>query len=114
MKRILVFMLVLMFALSLVGCGGDKKPAADSKEAPKGEYKANLKVTMTQVVTHPYAVGAKKFGDLLKERTNGRIQVTVYTDSQLAKGEREMLEALQQGTIDIYVGSTGPVGNFSP
>src|SRR6185369_11362417 len=40
--------------------------------------------------------------------------VKVYTDSQLAKGEREMLEALQQGTIDIYVGSTGPVGNFSP
>ena len=114
MKRIVVFILVLMFALSLVGCGGDKKPAADSKEAPKGEYKANLKVTMTQVVSHPYAVGAKKFGDLVKERTNGRIQVTVYTDSPLAKGEREMLEALQQGTIDIYVGSTGPVGNFSP
>jgi tripartite ATP-independent transporter DctP family solute receptor len=25
-----------------------------------------------------------------------------------------MLQALQMGTIDIYVGSTGPVGNFSP
>jgi tripartite ATP-independent transporter DctP family solute receptor len=25
-----------------------------------------------------------------------------------------MIEGLQQGTIDIYVGSTGPVGNFSP
>jgi hypothetical protein len=25
-----------------------------------------------------------------------------------------MVEALQQGTIDIYVGFTGPVGNFSP
>ena len=78
------------------------------------DFKANFKVTMTQAITHPYALGALKFGELMKERTNGRIQVTVYSDSQLAKGEREMLEALQQGTIDIYVGSTGPVGNFSP
>jgi TRAP-type transport system periplasmic protein len=73
-----------------------------------------MKVTMTQVATHPYAVGATKFADLIKERTNGRYLITVYTDSQLAKGEREMIEALQQGTIEIYVGSTGPVGNFSP
>ena len=113
MKRVIALVLMLMFVAALAGCGGsgDKKPAA---EAPKGEYKANLKVTMTQVATHPYAVGATKFGELVKERTKGRIQVTVYTDSQLAKGEREMLEGLQQGTIDIYVGSTGPVGNFSP
>ena len=69
---------------------------------------------MTQTAAHPYALGANKFGDLVKERTNGRIPLKVFTDSTLAKGEREMLEGLQQGTIDIYVGSTGPVGNFSP
>ncbi|MEI7612883.1 MAG: TRAP transporter substrate-binding protein [Betaproteobacteria bacterium] len=88
--------------------------SVQAAEPAKSDYKANFKVTMTQAITHPYAVGALKFGELLKERTQGRLQVTVYSDSQLAKGEREMLEALQQGTIDIYVGSTGPVGNFSP
>ena len=102
MKRITALGLILMSTFVL---------AADP---PKSEYKANFKVTMTQTAAHPYAVGATRFGELLKERTGGRLQVTVYTDSQLAKGEREMLEALQQGTIDIYVGSTGPVGNFSP
>lgn len=78
------------------------------------EFSANYKITMTQTAAHPYGVGAQKFADLLKERTKGRITATVYTDSQLAKGEREMIEALQQGTIDIYVGSTGPLPNFSP
>jgi tripartite ATP-independent transporter DctP family solute receptor len=73
-----------------------------------------MKITMTQTKGHPYEIGAQKFADLVKERTGGRIEATVFTDSQLAKGEREMVEALQQGTIDIYVGSTGPVGNFSP
>lgn len=98
MKRMIAFVLISMFSYA---------QAAD-------EYKANLKVTMTQTAAHPYGVGANKFADLVKERTNGRITVKVFTDSQLAKGEREMLEGLQQGTIDIYVGSTGPVGNFSP
>ncbi|MDF2813940.1 MAG: dicarboxylate transporter, DctP subunit [Paenibacillus sp.] len=110
MKRIISYVLLLLFVLSMAGCAGSSKPA----ETPKGEFKANYKVTMTQVATHPYAVGANKLGEIIKERTKGRIQLTVYTDSQLAKGEREMIEGLQQGTIDIYVGSTGPVGNFSP
>jgi tripartite ATP-independent transporter DctP family solute receptor len=109
-KKLVAIMLLLVFVIAVAGCGGgDKKPAAD-----KGEYKATMKLTSTQTKDHPYNVGAQKFADLIKERTNGRIQITIYPDSQLGKGEREMLEGLQQGTIDIYVGSTGPVGNFSP
>ncbi len=102
MKRVLATLVASVF----VAAGGQALAQAD--------FKANYKITMTQAATHPYGVGAQKFADLLKERTKGRITATVFTDSQLAKGEREMIEALQQGTIDIYVGSTGPVGNFSP
>lgn len=108
MKRIITFAVLALFVLSLAGCGSSK-PAEQ-----KGEYKATLKLTMTQSAQHPYGLGATKLAELVKERTNGRINITVYNDSQLAKGEREMIEGLQQGTIDIYVGSTGPVGNFSP
>lgn len=99
MKKILAIVLVLIVAGTV---------------AAQSDFKANYKVTMTQTTTHPYALGAYKLGELIKERTNGRITLTVYTDSQLAKGEQEMIQALQMGTIDIYVGSTGPVGNFSP
>ena len=108
MKRIITFAILVLFVLALAGCGSSK-PAE-----PKGEFKANFKLTMTQSAQHPYGLGATKLAELMKERTNGRITITVYNDSQLAKGEREMIEGLQQGTIDIYVGSTGPVGNFSP
>jgi len=97
------FLIVLLVAMTLVG-----------SLAAQSDFKANYKVTMTQTAQHPYAIGAYKLGELIKERTNGRITLTVFTDSQLAKGEQEMIQALQMGTIDIYVGSTGPVGNFSP
>lgn len=108
MKRIITFAILVLFVLALAGCGSSKPPEQ------KGEFKANYKLTMTQSAQHPYGLGATKLAELVKERTNGRITITAYNDSQLAKGEREMIEGLQQGTIDIYVGSTGPVGNFSP
>jgi len=99
MKKTLAMVLVLIAIASVTA---------------QSDFKANYEVTMTQTANHPYAIGAYKLGEIIKERTNGRITLTVYTDSQLAKGEQEMLQALQMGTIDIYVGSTGPVGNFSP
>ncbi len=63
---------------------------------------------------HVYTMGGQRFVDLVRERTQGRIKILVFPSGQLAKGEREALEGLQQGTIDFYVGSTGPVGNFAP
>jgi TRAP-type transport system periplasmic protein len=63
---------------------------------------------------HVYTMGAHRFADLVRDRTQGRIKITVFPSGQLAKGEREALEGLQQGTIDFYTGSTGPVGNFAP
>jgi len=63
---------------------------------------------------HPYNIGARKFADLIKERTNGRIEIKLYPSNQLGKGEREMTEGVQQGAIDLLVSSTGPLGGFSP
>ncbi len=78
------------------------------------EYKVVWKLASTQSMDHPYMIGAQKFADLMKERTNGRIQTKLYPSNQLGKGEREMTEGIQQGAIDLLVTSTGPLGGFSP
>lgn len=80
----------------------------------QAEYKATMKLASTQPMDHPYMVGAKKFADLIKERTSGRITIKLYPSNQLGKGEREMTEGIQQGAIDLLVTSTGPMGGFSP
>ncbi len=82
--------------------------------AVSAEYKATMKLATATAPDHPYNVGAQKFIDLIKERTNGRIQIKLYPALQLGKGEREMLEGVQQGAIDLLVTSTGPLGGFSP
>jgi tripartite ATP-independent transporter DctP family solute receptor len=78
------------------------------------QYKATMRLASATAPDHPYNLGAQKFADLIKERTKDRIQIKIYPSLQLGKGEREMLEGVQQGAIDLLVTSTGPLGGFSP
>ena len=101
MKKTLLFIFATLLVIVVAG------PAA-------AQYKATMKLASTQSMDHPYMVGAQKFADLIKERTNGRIEIKLYPSNQLGKGEREMTEGIQQGAIDLLVTSTGPLGGFSP
>ena len=108
MKKYFLLLPLIMAVLiiPLNGCSRDK--------SPKEGAKAQLKLATATAMAHTYNQGALKFADEIKAKTKGRIEITVYPDGQLGKGEREILEAVQQGTIDLYVGSTGPLGGFSP
>jgi len=72
-----------------------------------------LKLATVTPSHHAYAVGANEFARLIKEGTNGEVIVKVFPAGQLGKGERELLEGIQLGTIDMAVTATGPVSNFS-
>ncbi len=60
-----------------------------------------------------YDVGAHTFCDEIEKGTAGRYKCQVYPASALG-GEREEIEAVQLGTQDLVLTSTGPVGNFVP
>lgn len=62
---------------------------------------------------HPTQFGLDHFAGLVSERTNGAVRIDVYPNRQLGE-EREMVEGLQLGTVDMAVVSTGPLGAFSP
>ena len=60
-----------------------------------------------------YDIGANVFCETLDKNTQGRYKCQVYPASALG-GEREQVEAVQIGTQDLVITSTGPVGNFVP
>lgn len=122
MRRLFNGLAILLLLAGLVGCGRAAAPAqtqAGAGQTPgaAGEgnsgFTAEYKLYSPTPADHVYTLGAQRFADLIKERTGGRIVITVYPANQLAKGEREALQGLQQETIDLYAGSTGPVGNFT-
>jgi C4-dicarboxylate-binding protein DctP len=60
----------------------------------------------------PKGKAAEKFKELAEERTQGRVKVEVYPNSQLYK-DKEELEALQLGTVQLLAPSIskfGPLG----
>ena len=72
-----------------------------------------LKIGWTNTIDSHYGMGVTTFGDEVFKRTNGRYKLQYFPSGALG-GEREMLEAVQLGTEDMVITSTGPVGNFVP
>ena len=72
-----------------------------------------FKIGWTNTIDSHYGVGVTTFGEEIAKRTNGRYKLQYFPSGALG-GEREMLEAVQLGTQDMIITSTGPVGNFVP
>ncbi|MBQ4567877.1 MAG: DctP family TRAP transporter solute-binding subunit [Desulfovibrio sp.] len=62
---------------------------------------------------NPYGQGADYFAKLVKERTNGEVEIKVYPSSQLGN-QRDLVEGLTFGTVDMTLTGTAVMGNFVP
>ena len=72
-----------------------------------------LKIGYATTATSHYGVGSSAFCDDIDKGTQGRYKCQQFPSSALG-GEREMIEAVQLGTLDLVNTSTGPLGNFVP
>jgi len=97
---------VLLVALSLsLLVAWSAAPAA-------AQYKPEFKNSLVVGPTGPWGEAAAKFADLLKERTQGRINVKNYFAGQLFAGKQtNEFTLLNQGVADFALGSTI---NWSP
>lgn len=62
---------------------------------------------------NPYGQGADYFAKLVKERSNGDIIIQVFPSSQLGN-QRDLVEGLTLGTVDMTLTGTAVLGNFVP
>lgn len=61
----------------------------------------------------PYAQGATLFAQKVTEKTNGTVEVQVFPNSQLGN-QRDMIEGMIFGTVDMCMSTTAVLGNFVP
>lgn len=61
----------------------------------------------------PECLGALRFGELAEKKTGGRVKVQVYPLSQLG-AQREMLEGLRLGTIEMTMVTVGFMSSYDP
>ncbi len=60
-----------------------------------------------------YGMGMTRFGEVLEELSGGDMTLVQHPAAALG-GEREMIEAVQIGALDMVITSTGPLPNFVP
>jgi len=79
--------------------------------AGSADAKVNLRFAYASNAT-PTKEAMAKFGEYLKEKTNGEVTVTYFPDSQLG-GERELVEMVQSGALDMTKVSGGLLESFA-
>lgn len=72
-----------------------------------------LKLNMPLAQNSHYGAAVDTFAKEVEKRTNGRYKVQNFYAAALG-AERESIEGLQLGTLDLTWTSTGPVPNFVP
>ena len=78
----------------------------------QGAYKHEYKVSTVVGTAFPWGKGAQDWIDLVKARTQGRINMKLYPGVSLINGDQTReFSAMRQGVIDLAVGSTI---NWSP
>lgn len=64
-------------------------------------------------VNHPHNKASLKFAELVKEKTNGDIEVQVYPAGQIGKAPN-LMEQLQMGSVQMFQGGVGWWGSSYP
>jgi len=99
-KNILVFILslvmVVTFLPNIIGMGQEKIIIKAAHVAP---------------TTNPYHLGLEYFAKLVKERTNGQVEVEIFPATQLGN-ERDMVEAMQMGALEMAVIANAVFGSI--
>ncbi|MDA8441396.1 MAG: TRAP transporter substrate-binding protein [Peptococcaceae bacterium] len=94
-------------ALSLTACG--TTPQQQGAKAPQETM--TLRLADNQAPNYPTVTGDNEFAKLVKERTNGRINIVVYPNAQLGD-EKTVIEQLQMGAIDLGRINASPLASF--
>ncbi len=81
--------------------------------AAPASAQTTVKIGYALAPTSHYGEAGKVFAEELAKLTSNRFKVEQFPSSALG-GEREMIESLQLGNLDMVVTSTGPVSNFVP
>lgn len=126
MKKFFALLLVVVMSLSLIACAQESTttpppeptPETSSEAAPEEpvandvqELKLNLGMDSPEdTVTYLFS---KKFSDLVKEKSGGKIDIQVYSNGALGK-DTELVESVQAGEVDFVVQNTAPEVSFVP
>jgi tripartite ATP-independent transporter DctP family solute receptor len=108
MKKSLFLGLFCLIVVGLLTAGGGAEKKGEGIALGK-----EFKLGYINSPIGPMHEAALKFGELLREATQGKYSIKVYPSSQLGN-ERELTEAVILGTVDMTLSGPTPVSWYIP
>lgn len=115
MKKLFVLLLCAAMVISLAACGStNEQPAeapAEGASGAAGEVRV-IKLGHSVTETSAWHQGALRFAELVAEKTGGAIEIEIYPNCTLGS-EREMIEGMGLGSVDMGLVSTSIASGFT-
>lgn len=95
MKKITLVLLLILFASMAILANGTQEAATSSSQP-----KMILRYAEVNSVNDERAQASQQFADIIKEKTNGRIEIQIFPGGQLGDN-KTVMQSLQLGAIDM-------------
>ena len=112
--KLLLTIATIVSLFVLTACGGGAKEGSN-KNGSVGQdgEPITIKVGHISPDGQAYSVGFEEYAKAVEEATDGQVKFEIFGNGALG-GERELLEGVQLGTLDMSLITTGVVTNFAP
>lgn len=113
-RRIARTLLPLLMVAITLAAGGCLPSRVTDHEQWASEERIILRFSHVVAENTPKGLAARRFADLVKVKTEGRVEVQVFPNGQLVgDGDAEM-QALLDGRVDLIAPSTGKLAELFP
>ncbi len=113
MKKMSLILVLCTLLVLATGCGGDSQTATGDSPDSGGTYTAEWKFAHNESERGTMQIYAEKFKELVEEKSDGNITVSIYPDGTLGSGD-SIIELLQGGGLEFAVADSGYIGSFVP
>lgn len=104
-KKVIALLMVLVLSISLAACSGKTQDASSNAPGQNNEKTYKIKVANWHAPEHPINVGLNKFKELVEQKTDGKIKVEVYPNSQLGP-EDTYIDSVKKGNVEMGITGT--------
>ena len=111
MKKLLSLLLIGLFILS--ACGRPDSGTTTSEEGGEGEETYTIRLAHLVPEEQSSHVKAVEFKEKLEQESDGRLTVELYPNGQLYGSDREAIEAVQLGNIEMTIPAVAAMASFN-
>lgn len=108
-----VILIAALIATLCAGCGGSASDSSENSDSLENLEDITIRIGHGVTEQHSIHIGILEMKSYIEEKSGGKIKVEIFPNAQMG-GEREMVEAVQNNTLEIAYTTTGPFTSFVP